>query len=871
MRHLNTKMPAITGLLVSIIALNSIIAPHPPFSFPVSLWRSIPMMMFVCFLPGLAIVEWLLARHVSFVERLLLAIGMGYTVTIVGGLWLYYLFGQLTMHTLVSMYGIISIVGFSLAILQKGHAHPSLSAPNRACILHVHKQPRNPYYLVLLVTLILLSTYFIFLKLDYSDYRGDEAEVVLRAIAVVRGEGNPIFSHTKGPAEVIVTVSSGLLYGSFAELPTRLPFAFGNWLAIIGTFLLGYHVFGKRVALIGLMLIVINGSMIAHSRLAQYQNIVLPMSVLAVWCYVRFYHRGNHFYHLLGNIFIVVAMLGHYDGAASLPALLFLFILGMKRHHTWNQHTQLWISMSFLLGIIIFVSFYAPFFLSPTVIEAQELISKRIGGSPPYNNWDAFYVNGLTFNSIYYMWGIGFVLLVGTLWGIRKISTHTVAIIALPFLIMSWTGILPAWYATVIYMALMGIFLLSAKVSQSLKVILLWLLLPFGLYLFFVIHPGNHYYIFMPPLMLLTAFVLERMLFHLRGTLLLGSFLLIVLWGLSAYYEHIVFMRTDLEYILTYPKHKHILYPTDSRFPFKRRIGWGFPYRLGWRTIANLYGTGELAGDWYGNDENNSILWYTQGSPRQPCFPKYFILTEIGYENPQLPVPLEIIEKYYTHQLTVQVNEQPRLRLYKRTFVVDKKETSPIVHNEPLDNVSFEEKQFLAKDFQGNPLKAGLFQPSNPLDSPHRFKPHPNMLAELENIYHDPNTIYFEDTVALLGYDIDKTHAKSGGVIFLTLYWKAETAVILPYKVFVHFGDETIFAQADDEPACGHQPTYQWRTGDEIIDRHVIVLPDDIPEGTYPIQVGLYEIRSGLRMDALDEMNNPAGNKVVLPDLITIK
>jgi len=402
---------------------------------------------------------------------------------------------------------------------------------------------------------------------------------------------------------------------------------------------------------------------------------------------------------------------------------------------------------------------------------------------------------------------------------------------------------------------------------------LLWMLLPMGLYLFAVVRPGNHYYVYMPPLVILAALTIERgrqklaqapqpILRRLWPAL---AGLLLVGYGLSAWYEHLVFMRTDLEYLLTYPQHQSRLFPSDRRFPFDIRIGWGFPYRLGWQTVSELYRQGELAGDWYGTDEGNSLTWYTLGWPNNPCYPRYYMLTEIGYQEPALDVPAEIIAEYYTLRGIVQVNEQPRLQLYE--FAPFGRADQPITYHEPNVRAISATDQTVYRPamFKGAAKGKPIQQPAFPLDPPQRFKPHPEMLAQLADVYQDPNTVKFQDAVSLLGYDLDLTWARPGGLILVTLYWQADSAVFLPYKVFTHLGQNEILAQADAEPGCGHYPTYTWRSGDRFVDRHAIFLSDDIPPGQYPLQVGLYELRSNLRMDRLDELGNPAGVSLILP------
>jgi len=864
-------MPTKTRLVLMVGFLLGVLAPLAIVLLPSSTLRLAATLLLVCFLPGWALVEGLFAfvgGRPSLGVRLLLGLNAAYVISIVGGLWLYYGLGQITLFPLMVLYSAVNLIGFGLALFWR----PDASAPeSRRSALDVPD-------LWWLLGLLALAAYFRFYFLAYSDFRGDEAEVVLRAVAAIRGEGQPILSHTKGPAETLLSSAVGLLYGAFGELTVRLPFALGNWLAVAGTFLLGRSLFGRRVGLMGSALVAINGWFITYSRTAQYQNLVLPMSVLAVWCYVRFYQRGAHVYHLLGTLFLATATFGHYEGASAAPAALYLLIHGLKRRGEWNWRAlrrlqETWpLAVSLLVGVLIVLSFYFPFIFNPTIAGAQDHVAGRFGSSPPYNNWDTFYVNGLFYNSIYYVLGVASLLLLGAVRGVRQALgdgrwATLAAGASVPVLLLAWTGLLPAWYALLVYLGLLGVFLFSPRVGVAVKAMLLWIALPFGLYLFVVERPGNHFYVFMPPLMLLAALSLDwglRWLGELRSPVYRWALpatigVLLAGYGLSAWYEHLVFMRTDLEYMLTYPTHRNPVFWSDPRYPFDIRIGWGFPYRLGWQTVSELYRRGQLAGDWYSNDENNSIYWYTLGWPRNPCYPRYFILTELGYSEPALEVPVETIERYYRLRATVQVNDQPRLRLYE--FDPLGRDVQHAVYDEPTDYPTPYRQEML----KGDPLTGPLPQPSVPYSPPRRFKPHPEMLARLVEAYGDSRITQVRDEVSLLGYDIDDTWAVPGGVILVTLYWRADNGLIFPYKVFAHVEDTRLWAQADDEPGCSQYPTYSWRAGDQVLDRHAIFLPEDMPPGDYPLQVGLYEVRTGLRMDMLDEQGNPAANALALP------
>ncbi len=874
-----TRLILLSGLLLTFFASGAALF------WPVNPLRLAAAILLACFLPGWLVVEGLFAVFLpstsnalrgnaspnaphpikmQFPERIILGITLSYVITIVGGLWLYYALGYLALTPLLTLYLLLALIGFAPAFWRARKPSTGKLTVSFAGI-------------ILFTGFLLFAAYFRFVFLANSDYRGDEAEVILRALAAIRAEDAPILSHTKGPAETLLAAAFGLLYGAFDELSVRLPFALANLLAVIGVYLLGKRLFNRPTAIIAALLAVINGWYITYGRTAQYQNLVLPLTILGLWATANYYRGRSTLYLALGAVFAAAATYGHYEGAAPIPAIVYLTVLGLKNRATGHWRTWRWSHLSGVLsaGIaasVIILSFYLPFFFNPTVVNAQHHLGKRFGQGFPFNNWDLFYVNALFYNATFYVWALAAILLAGTLIGIKQIFQpyrwgRLAPWLALPLLLLGFPGLLTPWYALLVYLMLMGIFLLSPQIQAPVKALLWAIFLPFLLYLFAVLRPGNHYYVFITPLLILAAHTLnwgwQRFPRPLnkkgRAALTVTAGLLATLYLLSAWYQHLVFMRPDLEYMLTYPQHRSALYPTDPRFPFGIRIGWGFPYRLGWQTVAKLYRSKELSGDWYANDANNSIVWYTTGAARNPCYPRYFMQGEITYKNPPLPLPAEIIDRFYSLKGTVEVRGQPRLRVYQ--FNPDGNEITPLVWREPEDPGS----HYLPEMFQGQAM-ASAFQPETPLSPVAHFKPHPNMLAQLAKVYNDANVPRFKEEVSLLGYDLDLSRAKPGGLIILTLYWQADSPVFLPYKIFTHLEENgRLWAQADDEPGCGNYPTYTWRIGDKFIDRHLIFLPADIPPGNYPLQVGLYEVRTGLRMDLLDEMNNPAGNMLNLP------
>jgi hypothetical protein len=105
-----------------------------------------------------------------------------------------------------------------------------------------------------------------------------------------------------------------------------------------------------------------------------------------------------------------------------------------------------------------------------------------------------------------------------------------------------------------------------------------------------------------------------------------------------------------------------------------------------------------------------------------------------------------------------------------------------------------------------------------------------------------PVAAKFGDVARLEGYSLESSGAGRGGVLPVTLYWRAGAETDVSYSVFLHLVDGTgrLVAQHDSPPASGALPTDIWVSGEVIADRHEIALPPDLAPGSYNLQVGLY-------------------------------
>ncbi|MBE7468992.1 MAG: hypothetical protein DPW09_03190 [Anaerolineae bacterium] len=104
----------------------------------------------------------------------------------------------------------------------------------------------------------------------------------------------------------------------------------------------------------------------------------------------------------------------------------------------------------------------------------------------------------------------------------------------------------------------------------------------------------------------------------------------------------------------------------------------------------------------------------------------------------------------------------------------------------------------------------------------------------------------FSSQVSLIGVDCRPVNtagptcrAAPGEEVILTLYWRAGTSIETNYTVFTHLlgPEETVIVNADHAPP---KPTQGWVSGEIITDSVSFTLPETLPPGDYPIEVGLY-------------------------------
>lgn len=89
-----------------------------------------------------------------------------------------------------------------------------------------------------------------------------------------------------------------------------------------------------------------------------------------------------------------------------------------------------------------------------------------------------------------------------------------------------------------------------------------------------------------------------------------------------------------------------------------------------------------------------------------------------------------------------------------------------------------------------------------------------------------------------------------GAVVEMRVRWRVAAAPGQDYTIFIHLGDPTQppLAQADGPPLRGDYPTRFWAVGEIIDDTYQLTIPPELPPGVYPLQIGLYEPNTGVRL-----------------------
>jgi hypothetical protein len=125
------------------------------------------------------------------------------------------------------------------------------------------------------------------------------------------------------------------------------------------------------------------------------------------------------------------------------------------------------------------------------------------------------------------------------------------------------------------------------------------------------------------------------------------------------------------------------------------------------------------------------------------------------------------------------------------------------------------------------------------------------------------------ESVLFLGHDLGTDQLRAGEPIQLILYWQALQEMQVSYTVFTHLldADKRIWGQMDSIPQLGEAPTTGWVAKEVITDHYEIFVDTQAPAGTYAVEIGMYDGRTGHRLPVLDAQGQAIGDAILLQSI----
>jgi hypothetical protein len=130
--------------------------------------------------------------------------------------------------------------------------------------------------------------------------------------------------------------------------------------------------------------------------------------------------------------------------------------------------------------------------------------------------------------------------------------------------------------------------------------------------------------------------------------------------------------------------------------------------------------------------------------------------------------------------------------------------------------------------------------------------------------------VNFADQLSVIGYE-PKAKLAPGERFIANVYWKAIGAIPESYTGFLHLTgpDGRLVAQDDHELGRGFYRTLVWQADEVIRERYEWVMPKDVPNGDYTLQVGVYSFPSLKRLP-VRSTNTSARDDLVWLDTIHV-
>jgi len=573
---------------------------------PLKYWAAV---LLFCFFPGYACIQYFFkSGELDRLEQIPFSILISLTIVTVG----YYI-----VHSFVASF---SKTGFMLFIIS-----PSILFFILALLRGNDENKQRTYQFkkehIVLCILFVVTLYFRFTGLGYSEYHGDEAyNCIIKSMDVLSGNREIFIGDKRPPTQIIIPTVSYSLTGNYNEFNIRLPFAIASSVSIIIIYLLGKLLFGSLGGLSAGFLMAINGFHIAFARTVQYQAVSVLAVTGSIYLLVKFLREENEGtackYLFLSFVFYAFSLFTHYENFLILP-LIFLLAVKKYGYKKLFEHNKIYLP-AIIIFLLITLSFYIPYVLHPNIKSTffDHILKSRVG--------------------------IDF--------GEKTVEWH----FNLDYIILVST-----YYTSKIYFfSLLALALFSLHRAYFFKKFLLAWFIIFFIPLIFVRKSGTHVQNAFPVLCLLAAGGIESLYYFLKQ---LQSHLL-TRFFIPAGFVIFFFCCSSVVYtkfINQEPEYHYQVKPDTKDMIYAH---FGFPYHRGWKAVGYLFRSNQLQGSYRSMNEKSRIPeYYLRQESSESDLPRYIIVTH----NPRHPIPgsdlrspngyCKIADIYYKQKETIEI------------------------------------------------------------------------------------------------------------------------------------------------------------------------------------------------------------------------
>jgi uncharacterized membrane protein len=864
-------------------------------------WRTAAATIILAFTPGLFLVLWLIGRDalLTIGETLLYSWTAGYAIWIWGILFLSYLPGGLTQFEVLLAFDLLTLLFCGLALYRANRKQ--LSAPNGAerplCDHPIAQSPAGITFWLALIFLLATAIFLRFANLNYAEFQGDEAKVMLPAAALLQGQEEVLFTYRKGPTEIVIPAGQLALLEEIDEGAARAPFAFGNILCLLAVFGLGWHLFGGgttqlppprpkgsrpqvgggtivrttipspsrggvgRGALAGwvaAMLLALDGYFIGLTRIVQYQSVIFLMGVFTLYplvCLIfskidaqaiRVRLPG---YLLLTALFAATSAVTHYEGfLVWLPALYLCWLLW--REAAVRRSLLIALLPALVIGGVLLLAFYLPFLRHPAFADTVERYSSDVVGQGAllYNRLGAFGAKGVLYNTPVAFGLTVAALLGGILWlwqrgsgRLYRVGLVVSGLCMVAAIVGGAQGERSQWAAFVL-LGLVGVVLLPPLVLPTVtaaeRLLWWWLSLPFLIAAFLLEDPNTHFYIFYTPWLLLCGWIFANLWQHWRERWGVGPARLVGA-GLCLF---CTLFFGGYAYVFFVYAPAEVVRHWQQQTVLPRWLMWqtpqdhslfGMPHYSGWEVVNQLYADGTLQGSYLSNVRHWIPEWYLRNAIYCENDPEVVLIERLERLEEQAELH-ELMGDAYSLWGMIQAYNEPRLEIYRRA-----------------------------------PAPPAVVQLTAPMTvtAPYTI---PFEIASVELLPPmTPVSYRFGDQLALIGYRLPTTTVRVGEPLPLVLVWQGLPALSRDYTLFAQLlnANQRKIGQLDTALSCNAGPTSEWQVGETMPGYYRLpIFPEESP-GVYQLVIGLYDSQSVERLPLYTATGEALGDALPLAEI----